>query len=181
MDNIFASSCNDYIVVLTPKGKDIILPKGATALDFAYKIHSEVGQHAVYVRINGNLISVKTILHHGDCVEIGTDENSRPDADWIDHVRTKSAKRHLRSYIQSVLNNEYKRCPHCQPLPDDKVIGFKTDDGTITLHKHNCPTAMVSQQCNPMPAIEFYADDHFLYPVSVKVVRRVDHYNYCNL
>lgn len=168
----------DNIEVFTPKGKGIILPKGATALDFAYKIHSWIGQHAVYARINGKLMSVKTILHRGDCVEISTDENARLGTDWIDNVRTKSAKRHLRSYIQSVLNKEYKRCSHCHPLPGDKVIGFKANDGTITLHRNNCQTVIATQQGEYMPAIEFYVDDHFLYPVRVKVVRRVEHYDY---
>lgn len=168
----------DDILVFTPKGKGIILPKGATALDFAYKIHSEIGQHAVSAHINGRMMSVKTVLNYGDCVEIDAYEDSRPGADWIGHVRTKSAKRHLRSYIQSVLNNEYKRCPYCHPLPGDKVIGFKADDGAIMLHKYNCSAAMASQQGESVPAIEFYEDEHFLYPVSVRVVRRVDHYNY---
>lgn len=56
----------DNIQVFTPKGKSIILPKGATALDFAYKIHSKIGQHAVCAHINGQLMSVKTVLHCGD-------------------------------------------------------------------------------------------------------------------
>ena len=166
------------ILVFTPKEKGIVLPKGATALDFAYKIHSWIGQHAVHARINGQLMSVKTMLNYGDCVEIVANENSRPDADWIDYVKTNSAKRHLRSYIQSVLDNEYKRCPHCHPLPGDKVIGFKADDGTITLHKHNCSTAMVLNQGKSMLAIEFYEDEHFLYPVRVEVVRRVDKHHF---
>lgn len=168
----------DDIQVFTPKGKSIILPQGATALDFAYKIHSWIGQHAVNARINGQLMSVKTVLNYGDCVEIDTDEHARPGADWIDNVRTKSAKRHLRNYILSVLNNEYRRCPHCHPLPGDKVIGFKADDGTITLHRNNCQMVMATQQGEYMPAIEFYVDDHFLYRVRVKVVRRVEDYDY---
>lgn len=102
MDGVTASFYNDDIMVFTPKGKGIILPKGATALDFAYEIHSKIGRHAVYARINGKLMSVKTVLHRGDCVEIGTDENSCPDTDWIDHVLTYKAKRHLRSYLSSV-------------------------------------------------------------------------------
>lgn len=167
----------DDIQVFTPKGKGIILPKGATALDFAYKIHSWIGQHAVNARINGQLMSVKTVLNYGDCVKIDTDEHARPGADWIDNVRTKSAKRHLHNYILSVLNNEYKPCPHCHPIPGDNVIGFKADDGTITLHRNNCQTVMTSQQGEYMPAIEFYEDD-FLYRVRVKVVRSVEHYNW---
>ena len=82
----------DNIEVFTPKGEGIILPKGATALDFAYKIHSWIGQHAVNARINEQLKSVKTVLNGGDCVEISTDENARPGADWIDNVRTMGEK-----------------------------------------------------------------------------------------
>lgn len=178
MDGVTASFYNDDIMVFTPKGKGIILPKGATALDFAYEIHSKIGQHAVYARINGKLMSVKTVLHRGDCVEIGTDENSYPDADWIDHVLTYKAKRHLRSYLSTVSDIEHQRCPHCHPLPGDEIVGFKADDGLITLHKRNCPTAirMASQQGDSILAIEFKENEHFLYPVRVQI-RGVDRYH----
>lgn len=178
MDGVTASFYNDDIMVFTPKGKGIILPKGATALDFAYEIHSKIGRHAVYSRINGKLMSVKTVLHRGDCVEIGTDENSRPDTDWINHVLTYKAKRYLRSYLSSVCNIEHQLCPHCHPLPGDEVIGFKADDGAITLHKRNCPTAirMASQQGDSILAIEFKENEQFLYPVRVQV-RGVDRYH----
>ena len=178
MDGVTASFYNDDIMVFTPKGEGIILPKGASALDFAYDVHSKIGQHAVYARINGKLMSVKTVLHRGDCVEIGTDENSRPDADWIDYVHTYKAKRHLRSYLSSESNIEHKRCPHCHPLPGDEVIGFKADDGTVTLHKRNCPTAIrkASQQGDSIVSIEFKEDVSVLYPVRVQV-RGVDRYH----
>ena len=178
MDGVTASFYNDDIMVFTPKGKGIILPKGATALDFAYEIHSKIGQHAVYARINGKLMSVKTVLHRGDCVEIGTDENSCPDTDWIDHVLTYKAKRHLRSYLSTVSDIEYQRCPHCHPLPGDEVIGFKADDGKVILHKRNCPTAirMASQQGDSILAIDFKENEHFLYPVRVQI-RGVDRYH----
>ncbi len=178
MDGVTSSFYNDDILVFTPKGQGIILPKGATALDFAYEIHSQIGLHAVYARINGKLMSVKTVLHRGDCVEIGTDDNSCPDADWIDHVLTYKAKRHLRSYLSTVSDIEYQRCPHCHPLPGDEVIGFKADDGKVILHKRNCPTAirMASQQGDYILAIEFKENEHFLYPVRVQV-RGVDRYH----
>lgn len=76
MDGVTASFYNDDIMVFTPQGKGVILPKDATALDFAFEIHSEVGLHAEYARINGRLCSVKIVLHRGDCVEIGTDKNA---------------------------------------------------------------------------------------------------------
>ena len=178
MDGVTASFYNDDILVFTPKGKGIILPKGATALDFAYEIHSKIGQHAVYARINGKLMSVKTVLHRGDCVEIGTDDNSCPDTDWIDHVLTYKAKRHLRSYLSTVSDIEHQRCPNCHPLPGDEVIGFKADDGKVTLHKRNCPTAirMASQQGDSILAIDFKENEHFLYPVRVQI-RGVDRYH----
>jgi len=178
MDGVTSSFYNDDIMVFTPTGKGIILPKGATALDFAYEIHSKIGLHAVYARINGKLMSVKTVLHRGDCVEIGTDEDSLPDADWIDHVLTYKAKRHLRSYLSSTVGIEYKRCPHCHPLPGDEVVGFKADDGTITLHKRNCRTAIriASQQGDSILAVEFKENDRFLYPVRVQI-RGVDRYH----
>ena len=178
MDGVTSSFYNDDIMVFTPKGKGVILPKGSTALDFAYEIHSEIGKHAVYARINGKLMSVKTVLHRGDCVEIGTDEKSLPDTDWIEHVMTYKAKRHLRVYLSSVNEIEYKRCPHCHPLPGDEVIGFKADDSTITLHKRNCSSAirLASQQGDSIVAIEFKEDELFLYPVRVQV-RSVDRYH----
>lgn len=178
MDGVTSSFYNDDIMVFTPKGKGIILPKGATALDFAYEIHSNVGKHAVYARINGKLMSVKTVLHRGDCVEIGTDENSQPDADWIDHVMTYKAKRHLRSYLSAMNTIAFKRCPHCHPLPGDEVIGFNGDNGIITLHKRNCTNAIriASQQGDSIVAVEFREDENYLYPVRVQV-RGVDRYH----
>ena len=178
MDGVTASFYNDDIMAFTPHGQGIILPKGATALDFAYEIHSDIGKHAVYARINGKLMSVKTVLHRGDCVEIGTDENSLPDPEWINHVLTFKAKRQLFSYISTLSTLEYQRCPHCHPLPQDEVIGFKSPDGTITLHKRNCPSAirMASHQGDSIVAVDFKENDKFQYPVRVQI-RSVDRYH----
>ena len=178
MDGVTASFYNDDIMAFTPHGQGIILPKGATALDFAYEIHSDIGKHAVYARINGKLMSVKTVLHRGDCVEIGTDENSLPDPEWINHVLTFKAKRQLFSYISTISTLEYQRCPHCHPLPQDEVIGFKSADGTITLHKRNCPSAirMASHQGDSIVAVDFKENDKFQYPVRVQI-RSVDRYH----
>lgn len=178
MDGVTASFYNDDIMAFTPHGQGIILPKGATALDFAYEIHSDIGKHAVYARINGKLMSVKTVLHRGDCVEIGTDENSLPDPEWINHVLTFKAKRQLFNYISTLSTLEYQRCPHCHPLPQDEVIGFKSADGTITLHKRNCPSAirMASHQGDSIVAVDFKENDKFQYPVRVQI-RSVDRYH----
>ena len=177
MDGVTLSFYNDDIMVFTPAGKGIILPKGATALDFAYEIHSDIGLHAVFARINGKLLSVKTLLRRGDCIEIGTDPDSLPDPDWINHVCTYKAKHNLRSYISSVSDLGFHRCSDCHPLPGDEVVGFKTDEGMV-LHKRNCPIAIreASHQGDSIVSVDFKEDNRILYPVRVQL-RSVDRYH----
>lgn len=157
MDGVTASFYNDDIMVFTPHGKGIILPKDATALDFAFEIHSEVGLHACYARINGRLCSVNTVLHRGDCVEIGVDDKSLPDEEWLGHVLTYKAKRALRSHFANKERLPYSRCSCCHPLPGDEVIGFKDADVSITIHKRNCPDAirLASEQGDSIVAVNF--------------------------
>ena len=99
MDGVTSSFYYDDIMVFTPKGKCVILPKGATALDFAFEIHSRIGEHAHYARINGKLSSVKTVLKRGDCVEIGTSDSVEPDPTWLDHVSTYKARKSINSHL----------------------------------------------------------------------------------
>lgn len=178
MDGVTSSFYNDDILVFTPEGRGIILPKDATALDFAYEVHSDIGRHAVYARVNGVLCSVKTVLHRGDCVEIGTDEASKPDADWINHVLTYKAKRNLRTFLTNSPKIEYLRCTSCHPMPGDEVVGFRNDDGRLMLHKRNCPTAirLASQSGDSIVAVTFKEESAFLYPVRV-CIRAVDRYH----
>lgn len=178
MDGVTSSFYNDDIMVFTPAGRGIILPKGASAIDFAYEIHSKIGEKAVYARINGKLSSVKTELHRGDCVEIGTNEQSVPDKDWFDCVKTYKAKRYLRQFFHNQPALEYNRCNCCHPLPGDEVIGFKDDSGRITLHTRNCSAAirMASRQGDSIVAVNFESDNRFLYPVRIQI-RGVDRYH----
>lgn len=178
MDGVTSSFYNDDIMVFTPAGRGIILPKGASAIDFAYEIHSKIGEKAVYARINGKLSSVKTELHRGDCVEIGTNEQSEPDKDWFDCVKTYKAKRYLRQFFHNQPALEYNRCNCCHPLPGDEVIGFKDDSGRITLHTRNCSAAirMASRQGDSIVAVNFESDNRFLYPVRIQI-RGVDRYH----
>ncbi len=117
MDGVTASFYNDDIMVFTP---GIILYKDATALDFAFEIHSEVGLHAEYARINGRLCSMKKVLHRGDCVEIGTDEKVLPEEEWLNHVLTYKAKRTLRSHFAKKAKMPYVRCSYCPHCPATK-------------------------------------------------------------
>ena len=178
MDDVTSSFYYDDIMVFTPKGRGIILPKGATALDFAFEIHSRIGEHAHYARINGKLSSVKTVLKRGDCVEIGTNEETEPQADWLTHVSTYKARKFITTYLARQGKSDFIRCPHCHPLPGDEVIGFKKQDGSIEVHKRNCQTAirLASQDGDSIVAVNFDDDTNRLYPVRISV-RAIDRYH----
>jgi len=178
MDGVTSSFYYDDIMVFTPKGRGIILPQGATALDFAFEIHSRIGEHAHYARINGKLSSVKTVLKRGDCVEIGTNENTEPQPDWLDHVLTYKARKFISSHLSHRTVSVYMRCPHCHPLPGDEVIGFRNADGSIQVHKRNCQTAirMASQDGDSIVAVSFDENPSCFYPVRISV-RAIDRYH----
>lgn len=178
MDDVTSSFYYDDIMVFTPKGRGIILPKGATALDFAFEIHSRIGEHAHYARINGKLSSVKTVLRRGDCVEIGTNEDTEPQEDWLNHVSTYKARRFISTYLSRRKNSEFVRCPNCHPLPGDEVIGFQKEDGSIEVHKRNCQSAirLASQHGDSIVAVNFDEDGACLYPVRISVTA-IDRYH----
>ncbi|MBQ2111924.1 MAG: bifunctional (p)ppGpp synthetase/guanosine-3',5'-bis(diphosphate) 3'-pyrophosphohydrolase [Bacteroidales bacterium] len=178
MDGVTSSFYYDDIMVFTPKGRGIILPKGATALDFAFEIHSRIGEHAHYARINGKLSSVKTVLKRGDCVEIGTNETTVPQPDWLEHVSTYKARKFISSYLSHKPVPVYDRCPHCHPLPGDEVIGFRREGKPVQVHKRNCPTAirMASQLGDSIVDVCFEENPDFLYPVRISV-RAIDRYH----
>lgn len=87
--------------VFTPKGDLLSFPKGSTVIDFAYRIHSEVGHHCSGARINGQLVSLKYILRSGDTVEIITTQQQTPTRDWLKWVKTPRAKSKIRFWLKS--------------------------------------------------------------------------------
>ena len=92
---------NDEIYVFTPKGSVKQLPKGATSLDFAFLIHSDVGAHCVGAKINGKLEPFATPLKNGDMVEIITDKNRHPHRDWLKIVKTSKARSRIQHYLRT--------------------------------------------------------------------------------
>jgi GTP pyrophosphokinase len=92
----------DQIFCITPKGSIIPLPNGATVLDFAYAIHSDVGNHAVEARVNNKKAALNRILNNGDRVEIIGDSESSPDSIWRDYVTTLKAKTNIEKNINKV-------------------------------------------------------------------------------
>ncbi len=89
------------IFVFTPRGDVIDLPTGSTPVDFAYAIHSDLGEHMQGAKINSKLVSFDTELKNGDIIEILKSKNARPTAKWHDYARTSMARRHIRSYLDT--------------------------------------------------------------------------------
>jgi GTP pyrophosphokinase len=95
-EDLFATE----LYVFTPKGDLLNFPKGSTVIDFAYRIHSEVGHHCSGARINGQLVSLKYILRSGDTVEIITTQQQAPSRDWLKWVKTPRAKSKIRNWLK---------------------------------------------------------------------------------
>ena len=172
IENVVTTFYNDDIMVFTPKGMPVNLPKRATALDFAFEIHSHIGEHAHYARINGQLASIKTELHRGDIVEIVTNADVTPMPDWMEHVLTYKAKGFLKRYFAKQEKSFFHFCPNCHPIPGEEVIGFKEADGSITVHKRNCPVAigLASQQGDSIVSVDYAENPAILYPVCIQIL-----------
>ncbi len=94
--NLFASE----IFVFTPRGEMVTLPKGATALDFAFDVHSEVGAHCLGTKVNGKLVPLSSPLKSGDQIEVLTSMKQEPKEDWLSFVKTGKAKQRIRQSLK---------------------------------------------------------------------------------
>jgi len=93
------------IVLFTPKGMEKVMPQGTTALDFAYEIHSEIGNHAIGAKVNHKLVPLNHTLNSGDQVEILTANNQKPQSEWLNFATTAKAKSYIKSAIKSEVKN----------------------------------------------------------------------------
>lgn len=100
IDNLKDNLFEDDVYVFTPNGDVVALAKGATSIDFAYRIHTEVGNHMKGARINGRWSVLETKLKNGDIVEIVTQKNAHPSLDWLNYVVTPSAKNRIRQWYK---------------------------------------------------------------------------------
>ena len=238
---------SDKIFIFTPEGDLKQLPVGSTVLDFAYEIHTRVGETCNGARVNGRMVPIRHVLTNGDKVEIITSKKQQPNADWLNAVVTEKAKNKIRRYLleqelkesemgkgmlqrrlknwklpfsetvvdmlvkefklenslqlyhqistekiditevkrfltakfgentekmekvvpetisaskkeqipeseeslsigEDINNVTYKLAKCCNPIPGDRVFGFVTSDGTISIHRTNCPNAKGMQQ-----------------------------------
>jgi GTP pyrophosphokinase len=184
IESVVTNLYYDDIMVFTPKGKAIVLPKGATAIDFAFELHTELGLHAKYAHINGKLASVKTPLKRGDCIEIGTDdENITARPDWQDSTCTFKAKHELRRLFtaRTLTTVQYNLCPLCNPIPGGDLIGIKDANNRVVIHRRSCSDAihLASKQGDSILNIddEFKRDDEITYPVTLSI-KAVDRFHF---
>jgi len=106
LENLKVDLFTDEVFVFTPKGDVIDLPQGSVPLDFAYRIHTDIGNQCTGCRVNGRLVSLSYKLQTGDIVEIITSKNGAPSRDWLKMVRTSAAKNRIRNWFKKERKEE---------------------------------------------------------------------------
>ena len=105
-DHVKVDLFPDAVYVFTPKSRIMALPRGATVLDFAYAVHSNIGDHANGARINGELVPLRTELKNGDVIEIVTSPTPHPNPSWLSIVRTGRARSKIRHFLKTMAQTE---------------------------------------------------------------------------
>jgi GTP pyrophosphokinase len=96
----------DEVYVFTPKGKILSLPRGATGVDFAYSVHTDIGNRCIAVKVNHELVPLRTELRNGDRVEVITAPNAHPNPAWLGYVATSKARSHIRHFLKTMQSGE---------------------------------------------------------------------------
>ncbi|MEM4267990.1 MAG: bifunctional (p)ppGpp synthetase/guanosine-3',5'-bis(diphosphate) 3'-pyrophosphohydrolase [Candidatus Woesearchaeota archaeon] len=185
------------IIVFTPKGDPITLPEGATPIDFAYEVHTSIGDRCSKALVNNRLVQLDAELKSGDIVEIITQKNAKPSRQWLKFVKTNKARQKIRkilniesddikgaqtrpptSQIEKMLVAEDKRAQLkvskcCSPSYGDRIAAFYTKDNKITIHKEDCPNVHTLDP-NKKVAVEWLKRDARIQRVlRIKVIDRV--------
>ena len=168
---------NDRVYVLTPKGEVVDLPPQATALDFAYFVHSEVGHHCIGATIDGQRVPLSYPLKSGERIEILTDPNSTPKLSWLSYKNRYFTTSRTAASVRSWLNNHYKDTDTaqlitselvtgvgnreiivstcCQPKLGERIVGVYQSDTSVVVHSAECPNADKSKHEQPVLELEW--------------------------
>ena len=187
MDQFKMDLYDDEVFVFTPKGDLLKFPKGATILDFAYQIHSNVGNKCVGGRVNNKIVPVRELLHSGDEIEIITQNSQKPKQDWLNIVKTSRAKAKIRLalketrtkdslYAKELLERRFrnKKVEMDESIMSHvvKKLGFKE---TIDFYKQ-----IADDKLDPNEVIDTFiaVRDHLLNNNSPAATRSADTFNY---
>ncbi len=161
IENVKIDLFPDSVYVFTPKGKIIELPAKSTPVDFAYAVHTDIGNHCVSARVNRQVAPLSTLLHNGQTVEIMTDEKANPDPTWLNFVASGKARGSIRNFIKDQklsgiitlserllqeqvlsikgtegVSMQFAKC--CWPIPGDPIKGLLLQEEGIVIHNEAC-------------------------------------------
>ena len=165
----------DEVFVFTPRGDLIKLPQGATPIDFAFAVHSDIGLHCIGAKIGGKIVPLNTSLKSGDSVEIITSTNHHPNLDWIKYVKTAKARGHIKRWMKKTLHEQSAKLGEelvIKELKDaradvpggkleeiSKSMGFATiEDLYISIGRGDTPVRSVIRRLVPDSAEERKAE-----------------------
>ncbi len=179
----------DHIFVFTPKNDIVELPKGATLLDFAYAVHSDLGNSCIGGKVNDKFVNLKHELKNTDQVEILVSKNQKPSREWLKFVISQRTKEKIAHYLRmqneipisnlrkmineknSLIKSETKstfikisEC--CDPIPNDPIIGLSTKNNKITVHKTNCSKLNTFS----LKKVKVFWNDEIGLTVNIKVI-----------
>ena len=181
------------IVVFTPKGDPISLQEGSTPIDFAYAVHSNVGNQASKAIVNGKIVTLDAKLKSGDIVEIITQNNAKPSRHWLSFVKSSKARSKIKSTLQIRIDGDghheeelpthadllkkievvgkqaplkFSKC--CNPAYNDPIVAFLTKEKKITVHKSDCPNIGTLNENKPVEV--FWKKDISANGKKIKVV-----------
>lgn len=168
---------HDRVYVLSPKGEVVELPQRATALDFAYIVHTEIGHHCIGAKVNGQRVPLSYPLKSGERVEILTDTNSTPKLSWLNHKKEYVTTARASASIRNWLSTHYKDSDTadlissdnlsgmgshnvtpstcCHPKLGDRIMGVYQPDSSIMVHLASCPYASKSKHALPILELEW--------------------------
>ena len=202
INRVLSQLNTEYIYVFTPAGELHQLPKGATVIDFAFKIHTEIGLHCLGAKIQGVGSKPPTYkLRSGDVVEVLHSKNKTPDIEWLNKVVTDKARRELTAFFKKnkLLRNidedstrkiqpkfssnlpiiidgtfDFKIADCCSPLPGDPAVAVQDEKGNIIIHRNDCADLAFHASVSPsgVAQVEWLIKE-ISYDISIEAMDRL--------
>lgn len=146
MENLQVDVFQDRIFVLTPRGDVKDLPKGATPVDFAYTVHTEIGHHCIGAKVNGSMVTLDHELKSGEVVEIVTRKNAKPNHQWLSFVKTNHARGRIRGWFRDL--DEDKHLRDGKMLLNQKLVQFGQQplDVDLSILRHYAGKTLTTHQ-----------------------------------